>query len=434
MLPSMKAQASLAHAARAEVRFVPRRGSPLPEALRRSAEALLHEDLSDVRVHVSSAPGRVGAVAFTTGSDIYFAPRRYDPGSPEGLRLLGHELTHVVQQRRGRVQNPHGYGVAVVKDPLLEAEADGMGRALQRAFNTPYARSTSYEQNLPVLTVAYRENVFLFARNDEHAHSAMIDDFELAARADGLSDQGVSTDPRFRQRGTIQSAYFTYDAFWDGGIRRLVVLNASYIGHGPLPWFLAESTPLREKVKAAGGLSLGDLPVIDYVYGYMSQQRLRLDQVRTVDSGGGVITFLFDREDLRFVFQYYKSPAVFERTVSLLAKVKGCKRVAELLSVIGDQRILVVERLELTLNSLDRDALRQYVRRHAQEIERQVDATIDVLAELGVSQGDVSIDNLGMRGDQYVLFDFNGIREASYRTVEEDRKKLAASIKHNSGF
>jgi Domain of unknown function (DUF4157) len=88
-------------------------------------------------VHVSSAPGRLGAVAFTTGSDIYFAPGRYEPGSPEGLRLLGHELAHVVQQRQGRVRNPHGHGVAVVKDPELEAEADRMGRALQTARPRP---------------------------------------------------------------------------------------------------------------------------------------------------------------------------------------------------------------------------------------------------------------------------------------------------------
>jgi hypothetical protein len=133
MIPFMNAQASLARAARVEVRVVPRRGSSLPDDVRRSAEELLGEDLSDVRVHVSAAPGRMGAVAFTTGSNIYFAPRRYDPGSPEGLRLLGHELTHVVQQRRGRARNPHGYGVAVVRDPQLEAEADRMGRALQLA-------------------------------------------------------------------------------------------------------------------------------------------------------------------------------------------------------------------------------------------------------------------------------------------------------------
>jgi hypothetical protein len=137
MLPFMKASASLTRPALDDVRFVAGRGSPLPDDVRRSAEELLGEDLSDVRVHVMSAAARAGVVAFTSGSDIYFAPRRYDPRSPEGLHLLGHELTHVAQQRRGRARNPHGYGVAVVRDLELEAEADRMGRALQRAAAGP---------------------------------------------------------------------------------------------------------------------------------------------------------------------------------------------------------------------------------------------------------------------------------------------------------
>jgi len=43
----------------------------------------------------------LGAEAFTYGSDIYFAPGRYQPGSTNGERLLAHELTHVVQQAGG---------------------------------------------------------------------------------------------------------------------------------------------------------------------------------------------------------------------------------------------------------------------------------------------------------------------------------------------
>ena len=41
--------------------------------------------------------------------------------------MLGHELTHVVQQRAGRVKNPLGGGIAVVQDLTLEAEAERMG-------------------------------------------------------------------------------------------------------------------------------------------------------------------------------------------------------------------------------------------------------------------------------------------------------------------
>jgi hypothetical protein len=81
-----------------------------------------------VRVHVGPQAERIGAVAFTMGSDLYFAPGRYQPESAHGQQLLGHELAHVVQQRAGRVRNPFGSGVAVVQDHALEAEADRLGR------------------------------------------------------------------------------------------------------------------------------------------------------------------------------------------------------------------------------------------------------------------------------------------------------------------
>jgi hypothetical protein len=65
------------------------------------------------------------------GTDIYFAPGRYQPDTVRGQQLLGHELTHVVQQRAGRVRGPMGAmgtGVAVVQDRALEAEAEWLGR------------------------------------------------------------------------------------------------------------------------------------------------------------------------------------------------------------------------------------------------------------------------------------------------------------------
>ena len=37
-------------------------------------------------------------LAFTVGSDVYFADGRYDPSSVPGRELLAHELTHVMQQ------------------------------------------------------------------------------------------------------------------------------------------------------------------------------------------------------------------------------------------------------------------------------------------------------------------------------------------------
>jgi len=111
-------------------------GQPLPETVRRTMEHLFNADFSDVRIHSGPQAHAIGAIAFTVGSSIYFAPGQYAPETPHGHQLLGHELTHVVQQRAGRVRNPHASGLTVVQDHALEAEADRMG-ARAASFKSP---------------------------------------------------------------------------------------------------------------------------------------------------------------------------------------------------------------------------------------------------------------------------------------------------------
>jgi hypothetical protein len=102
-------------------------GQPLTAAVRQKMESFFGTSFGDVRVHVGSQASAIGALAFTQGSNLYFAQGQYNPNTPRGQQILAHELTHVVQQRAGRVRNPFGSGVAVVQDRSMEAEADRMG-------------------------------------------------------------------------------------------------------------------------------------------------------------------------------------------------------------------------------------------------------------------------------------------------------------------
>lgn len=102
-------------------------GLPIPDNVRAKMETAFGADFSDVRVHIGQEAASLGAIAYTWGSNIHFAPGQYNPNTIQGQKLLGHELWHVVQQRSGRVSNPFGGGVAVVQDYALEAEADRMG-------------------------------------------------------------------------------------------------------------------------------------------------------------------------------------------------------------------------------------------------------------------------------------------------------------------
>ncbi|WP_245557534.1 DUF4157 domain-containing protein [Deinococcus peraridilitoris] len=107
-------------------------GNPLPEAVQRHLAQELNYDLSAVRIHADSEADilakSVHAVAFTTGSDIFFRAGTYNPNTPGGLELLAHEVTHTVQQRQGRV------GPGVDPDAGLEAEARRMGAKLARVM------------------------------------------------------------------------------------------------------------------------------------------------------------------------------------------------------------------------------------------------------------------------------------------------------------
>jgi hypothetical protein len=78
-------------------------GEPLPQGTKRFMETAFNADFSGVRVHTdrqaSSLSKRISAKAFTLGNDIYFNEGYYSPASPHGMKLLSHELTHVLQQK-----------------------------------------------------------------------------------------------------------------------------------------------------------------------------------------------------------------------------------------------------------------------------------------------------------------------------------------------
>jgi GNAT superfamily N-acetyltransferase len=119
-------------------------GWPLPRDVQEKMEQAMGANFSDVRIHVGPEASAIGAIAFTWGSDIHFAPGQYNPHTLHGQFLLGHELAHVVQQRAGRVANPFGSGVAVVQDHALEAEADRMGRMVAAARSAPSNPASSH--------------------------------------------------------------------------------------------------------------------------------------------------------------------------------------------------------------------------------------------------------------------------------------------------
>jgi len=77
-------------------------GYPLESGLQREMSHRLGFDLSGVRIHTGPQAERsameVNALAYTVKQHIVFGSGQFEPNSAKGLRLLAHELTHVVQQ------------------------------------------------------------------------------------------------------------------------------------------------------------------------------------------------------------------------------------------------------------------------------------------------------------------------------------------------
>jgi hypothetical protein len=124
-------------------------GRPLDLPIRARLEASFGADLSAVRIHTDDAAHRsaasLGAKAYTIGSHIAFALGQFAPESAGGLRLLGHEVTHVLQQMAHRATGTdRGDGVQVSQpgDPL-EREADAAAEAVASAPHSP-AGALSY--------------------------------------------------------------------------------------------------------------------------------------------------------------------------------------------------------------------------------------------------------------------------------------------------
>ena len=77
-------------------------GSPLSNEVRNFYEPRFGYDFSNVKLHADAIAAKsaqsINALAYTSGSNIVFNNGQYSPTTESGKRLLGHELTHVIQQ------------------------------------------------------------------------------------------------------------------------------------------------------------------------------------------------------------------------------------------------------------------------------------------------------------------------------------------------
>lgn len=112
---------------------------PLDTSIKSRAEEALGQDLSSVRVFRGPEGAAVSeaerARAVTRGQRVYFAPQEYAPGTPDGDRLMTHELVHTAQASRAS-------GVTADRDSL-EAEANRISEPAMSATRPPVRLSAA---------------------------------------------------------------------------------------------------------------------------------------------------------------------------------------------------------------------------------------------------------------------------------------------------
>jgi hypothetical protein len=108
-------------------------GQPLDGATRSFFEPRFGHDFSQVRVHTDTkaaeSAGAVNARAYTSGNAIVFGNGQFATDSDEGKRLLGHELTHVVQTA-SLGEDPARVKVISLPGDRSEEEADTIAKAV----------------------------------------------------------------------------------------------------------------------------------------------------------------------------------------------------------------------------------------------------------------------------------------------------------------
>ena len=133
---------------RAEIEAQRGQGQPLAPGLRQQFEGAYGASLNEVRVHTGQAAHEtaqsLNAIAFASGPDLFFSQNTYQPQSPQGLGLIGHELAHVVQQQYGVAGDPDALRTA---DDHFERQAD---RLAASALDTPLATTNAPAKATPV--------------------------------------------------------------------------------------------------------------------------------------------------------------------------------------------------------------------------------------------------------------------------------------------
>lgn len=193
---------------------VPAGGQPLDARTRSFMESRFNHDFSQVRVHTGGAAATsaldYNSKAFTLGHDVVFGTGQYTPQSTTGLKLLAHELTHVIQQNGGGVSSPmvqrkdggplpvvvvSGPGaIANVPEDAAEKNIRESGEKAEKAGSLRFYPTSGYPD--------FVKNAHKEIKEKECASKVLINGHGGSDENSAWMTMGSSTDPAGRSFGT----------------------------------------------------------------------------------------------------------------------------------------------------------------------------------------------------------------------------------------
>lgn len=209
-------------------------GEPLPGALRAELELAFNADFSEIRVHRGASAQRaaagIGAMAFASGPDLYFAAGRFNSNSEPGRELLAHEIAHSLQQAarrtgdgRLRVVRPGGVFGAVqcqpdpTDTPQLQQQRYTQLVAAHRGGVS--GRNTSFEAAEQALRLAFDARIVVDSR-PESARAFVADVMAGVHDGKSIEARGLMCDV-LKAAGFFEAALHLIDTDTEFAIRTL---------------------------------------------------------------------------------------------------------------------------------------------------------------------------------------------------------------------
>ena len=313
-------------------------GEPLSRETVEKMENRFGEDFGDVRIHsdaqATQSAHDLDAQAYTRGREIYFARGKYAPNSPEGERLIAHELTHVVQQDGGSGLSSDSPAVGS-PDGRAELEAETISHQVVSGHAARPALKVSGQpaQRQPTTSSETQSDFTVFVADPQKATDVRFARREARADAARILKSGsLSTEER--QLVNAKLRFFQGEA-WTVYGQEIKPALLKVVTDPDLP--AATGAPVKDILRLdqtvpIKGLAQNQSNYIDHFRGNLTSAPLGSDIILTPNEGPASQTgisipkadFSLDGDPLAGSSmgqnQVYKSRAIAEEVVADLTK------------------------------------------------------------------------------------------------------------------